>query len=126
MNHRIEGRTTEAPEPAGPYSQSLRTGTIVTCSGQAGILPDGLVVDGIEAQCRQTLRNLQATLAAVGAGLHNVVQLRVYLTDLHQFDAMNTVCAEVLPKPHPARTTVFVTLPPGLLVEMDALAILDS
>lgn len=74
-------------------------------------------------QTRQTLTNLQAVLEESGASLETVVKVSVYLARAEDFDAMNEVYAEVMPKPYPARSTVFVGLLPGLLVEIDAWAV---
>lgn len=120
---RIQGETTDAPAPAGPYSQSVRIGDLVSCSGQAGIAPDGRVVEGIEAQTAQAFRNIAAALEAVGSTLDEVAHVRVYLTEVGQFAAMNGVYESVFDAPYPARTTVYVGLPPGLLVEIDAVAV---
>lgn len=120
---RIPGHTTDAPPQAGPYSQSVRIGSTVACSGQAGIRPDGVLVEGVEAQTRQAFENIAATLAAVDATLDEVAHVRVYLTDPAQFATMNAVYEKFFTTPYPARTTVYVTLPEGLLVEVDALAV---
>lgn len=126
MNRRIEGRTTDAPPPAGPYSQAVRIGTTVAAAGQAGFLPDGTLAEGVAAQTRRTLDNLVATLASCGATPGDVVHMRVYLTDPSQFAEMNAEYASYFEAPYPARTTVYVGLPPGLLVEIDALAVLPE
>ena len=89
MNKRIQGSTTDAPPQAGPYSQSVRIGNIVACAGQAGFTPAGELLDGVPAQTRQTLKNIEATLAAVGSNLDEVAHVRVYLTDPSQFAEMN-------------------------------------
>ena len=123
MSKRIQGETTDAPPQAGPYSQSVRIGAIVACSGQGGIAPDGRLRDGVEAQTRQALDNISATLAAVGSSLDEVVHVRVYLTDPVQFKDMNSVYETFFAAPYPARTTVYVGLPAGLLVEIDAMAV---
>lgn len=119
----IVGHTDRAPQPAGPYSQSRRRGSVVACAGQAGIRADGSVVEGFVPQFRQTLENLRATLAASGAELADVIQVRVFLTDPAQFAEMNEVYAEFFADPLPVRTTVTVTLPAPLLVEADLLAV---
>ena len=122
-NVRIQGSTTDAPPQAGPYSQSVRIGNIVTAAGQAGFTPAGVLVAGVAAQTRQALENVAATLAAVGSSLDEVAHVRVYLTEVSQFAEMNEVYATIFSAPYPARTTVYVTLPEGLLVEIDALAV---
>jgi 2-iminobutanoate/2-iminopropanoate deaminase len=123
MSVRIQGVTDQAPPQAGPYSQSVRIGDTVACAGQAGYTPAGELVEGVAEQTAQTLRNIEATLAAVGATLDEVVHVRVYLTEVSQFAEMNAVYETFFTAPYPARTTVYVTLPPGLLVEIDALAV---
>ena len=123
MTARIQGTTPDAPPQAGPYSQSVRIGDTVACAGQAGFTPDGVLVEGVAEQTAQTLRNIRATLAAVGATMDEVAHVRVYLTDVDQFAEMNAVYETFFDAPYPARTTVYVTLPPGLLVEIDALAV---
>jgi 2-iminobutanoate/2-iminopropanoate deaminase len=122
---RTAGSTDRAPKPAGPYSQSVRIGNVVACAGAGGISPQGDLREGIEAQTRQTFDNLVTSLTEVGATTHDVIQVRVFLTDLKNFAAMNSVYAEYFTDPYPARTTVYVQLPPGMLVEIDALAVLE-
>ncbi len=122
MTSRIEGRTADAPQPAGPYSQAVRIGSTVACAGQAGFTPAGELVQGVGPQTRQTLANIGAALASVGSSPDEVVHVRVYLTDVSQFAEMNAEYEKFFTAPYPARTTVYVTLPPGLLVEIDALA----
>lgn len=126
MTYRIEGRTPDAPPPAGPYSQAVRIGTTVAAAGQAGFAPDGTLAEGVAAQTRRTLDNLVATLASCGATPGDVVHMRVYLTDPSQFAEMNAEYESYFEAPYPARTTVYVGLPPGLLVEIDALAVLPE
>lgn len=123
---RTEGRTDQAPLPAGPYSQSVRIGDLVAAAGQVGILPDGTVVDGVGPQTRQALANVAKVLEASGASMDDVVTMRVFLTDTAQFGEMNEVYAEAFRAPYPARTTVYVGLPDGLLVEIDALAVVGQ
>ncbi len=123
MTVRIQGSTSAAPPQAGPYSQSVRIGQIVAASGQAGLAPDGRLAEGVAAQTRQALDNIAATLAAAGATLDEVAHVRVYLTDPEQFAEMNSVYETFFEAPYPARTTVYVGLPTGLLVEIDALAV---
>lgn len=126
MTTRTEGRTADAPQPAGPYSQAVRIGSTVACAGQAGYTPAGELVEGVGPQTRQALANIEATLASVGSSLDEVVHVRVYLTEVGQFAEMNAEYEKFFSAPYPARTTVYVTLPDGLLVEIDALAASES
>ncbi|HZC72280.1 MAG TPA: Rid family detoxifying hydrolase [Jatrophihabitans sp.] len=118
--------TDQAPSPAGPYSQSIRAGNVVVCAGQAGAVPAGELLDGITAQTEQCLHNVLAALAASGAQEEDIVRVNVYLTDVDDFAAMNEVYARTFSRPYPARTTVYVTLPAGMLIEIDAMAVVGS
>ena len=92
--------TTEAPGAVGPYSQGIITEGLVFTAGQIPINPaTGKVeAESIEDQTRQVLRNVDAVLRAAGSGLHNVVKMTVFMTDLGDFKAMNGVYAEFFPR----------------------------
>jgi reactive intermediate/imine deaminase len=113
--------------PPVPLSPGIRKGNIVQVAGQIALDPaTGEVVGSTVAeQTRQVLRNVESVLSAAGATLDDVVMLRVYLTDTAHFAELNETYAELVPQPFPARTTVYVGLPAGLLVEIDALAVLE-
>lgn len=96
---------------------------MVALAGQVGRLPDGTLLEGIEAQCRQAFANLMAVADAAGVSSEHIVSVRVFLTDTSQFAVMNDAFREVFDEPYPARTTVYVGLGTGLLVEVDALAV---
>ncbi|RNL62523.1 RidA family protein [Nocardioides marmoriginsengisoli] len=113
--------------PAGPYSPCVRIGDTIACSGQAAIDADGEIVRaGIERQTEITLANMVAALATAGVDESDVLHVRVYLTDVEHFAPMNKVYETFFSAPYPARTTVYVGLPEGLLVEIDALAVLPE
>jgi reactive intermediate/imine deaminase len=116
------------PRPAGPYSQCVRIGNLVAVSGQVGVGPeDGApIANGVAAQTRQALDNLRHALASQGASQQDIIRVGVFLTEIHDFVAMNEVYGTFFTEPYPARTTVYVDLPPGLRVEIDALAVLSS
>jgi 2-iminobutanoate/2-iminopropanoate deaminase len=114
--------TPDAPPPPGPFSQCVRAGDLVFCAGQSGHTLDGDIADDITAQTEQCLRNVLAVLAAGGATETDVVRVGVFLTDQGHFAAMNEVYARVFSQPYPARTTVYVGLPAGMLIEVDAVA----
>jgi 2-iminobutanoate/2-iminopropanoate deaminase len=114
------------PPPAGPYTPAVRIGSIVAGSGQVGITGEGVVLDGVGPQTRQAFTNLLAHLASAGAGADDVISVRVFLTDVDHFDAMNEVYREFFTEPFPARSTIYVGLPPGFLVEIDAMAVLSN
>lgn len=120
--------TANAPAPVASYSQAVRKGGILQVAGQGPTDPEtGRFAGGTVAeQTRQTLLNVQAVLRAAGADFDDVVMMRVYLTDVADFAAMNEVYSDFVTAPFPARTTVYVGLPAGMLVEIDALAVLDD
>jgi 2-iminobutanoate/2-iminopropanoate deaminase len=121
---RQEIQTNGAPAALGPYSQAIRSGDLVFCSGQVGLDPaTAELVDGVEAQAERALRNLQAVLDAAGLGLDDVVKTTIFLVDVGDFAAVNAVYAKFMPEPPPARSTVGIAaLPKGALVEIEAIA----
>lgn len=116
-----------APAPAAKYSPAVRKGNMLQVSGQVGFDPSGkLVGESVDAQTRQAFANVNTLLAEAGASIDDVIMLRVYLTDPAHFAEMNAAFAEFVTEPFSARTTVFTGLAPGVLVEIDALAVLDG
>jgi 2-iminobutanoate/2-iminopropanoate deaminase len=114
-----------APKAVGPYSQGIRSGGFLFTSGQIPIDPTtGKLVDGgIEAQTKRVLENLRAVLGAAGATFDDVVKATIYLTDMGDFAAVNTVYASHFGATPPARSTVQVAaLPLGASVEIDFVA----
>lgn len=116
-----------APKPVGPYSPAIRWGNLVFCSGQTGVDPaTGKLVDGIEAQARQTLENLSGVLKAAGTDLAHAVKTTVFLTDINDFAKLNAAYGEFFPSDPPARTTVAVkALPIGALLEIEVIAAVE-
>ncbi|HEX2133069.1 MAG TPA: Rid family detoxifying hydrolase [Actinophytocola sp.] len=113
--------------PAVPLSHGIRKGNILQVAGQVPLDPaTGEVVGAsVAEQTVQCLTNIETILAAGGASWDDVVMVRVYLTDTAHFAELNEAYANFLAEPYPARTTVYVGLPPGFHVEIDALAVLD-
>ncbi len=121
--------TDKAPKAIGPYSQAIRTETLVYTAGQVGIDPatGELVEGGVEAQTRQVLTNLTSVLEASDSGLNFVVKTTVFLKDMNDFTKMNAIYAEFFSENPPARSTVAVAaLPKGALVEIEAVAMLPA
>ena len=110
------------PTPLGPYSNTVRAGDLVFCSGQIG--KDGdVMADGVVGQTRQALHNAGQVLSEEGLTLANVVKTTVFLTDIGNFPAMNEVYAEAFGEHRPARSTVGVgALPAGAIVEIEVIA----
>lgn len=124
MNETIS--TENAPGAIGPYSQAVKAGNLVFCSGQIPIDPitGEFVSNNIAEQTAQVLINLKAVLAAAGASLDNVVKTTVFLADMSEFAAMNDVYAEHFAGNKPARATVQAArLPRDARVEIDCIAV---
>lgn len=121
--------TDKAPGAIGPYSQAVKAGNMVFCSGQIPIDPSTgeFVPGGVVEQAEQVLKNLTAVLEAAGSGLDMVVKTTVFLADMGDFAAMNEVYARYFGESKPARATVQAArLPKDALVEIDCIAILDN
>ena len=117
--------TAAAPQAIGPYSQAITIDNLVFCSGQIALKPDGTLLEGdIAAQARQVLINLKAVLEAAGSSLDLVLKTTVFLADMSEFAAMNTVYSEFFTTNAPARSTVQVArLPRDVRVEIEAIAL---
>ena len=117
-----------APAAIGPYSQAVRAGDTVYCSGQIPLDPatGELVAGDIQAQVRRAFDNLRAVCDAAGGSLDRVARLGLYVTDLADFAAVNAVMAEYFDAPYPARSTIQVSaLPKAAAFEVDAVLVLE-
>ena len=129
----IEGKkiifTDKAPRAIGPYSQAIRTESLVFTAGQAGLDPKSgeLVEGGIEGQTRQALTNLRHVLEAANSGLNFAVKTTVFLKDMNDFSKMNAIYGEFFPENPPARSTIAAAgLPKGALVEIEIIAMVQA
>lgn len=124
MVEKIQVVTKNAPTPAGPYSQGIIADKFVFVAGQRPANPEtGEIVEGgIQEQTRQVIENLSAVLTASGSSLDRIVRSTVYLSDISNFGAMNSVYEKMIPKPYPVRTTVGTQLR-NILVEIDVIAL---
>ena len=121
--------TSSAPAAVGAYSQAIIASGFLFTAGQIPLIPgtSTLRQGGIEAQTRQVMNNIRGLLEAAGSGLESVVKTTVFLADINDFAAFNAVYAEFFPHDPPARTTVQAGgLPVGALIEVEAVALLDS
>jgi 2-iminobutanoate/2-iminopropanoate deaminase len=117
--------TENAPGAIGPYSQAIKSGGMVFCSGQIPIDPatGNFVSDNVAEQTEQVLKNLDAVLAAAGTSLNNVVKTTVFLADMNDFAEMNDVYGRFFSENKPARATVQAArLPRDARVEIDCIA----
>jgi 2-iminobutanoate/2-iminopropanoate deaminase len=128
MPDRTNIQTDSAPAAIGPYSQAIRTGDLLFCSGQVPLEPSTgeLVKVDIEGQARRCLENLAAVAEAGGGSLANAVRCTVYLTDMADFARVNEVYAAFFGADDPpARVAIGVAaLPKGADVEIDAIVAL--
>ncbi|MDR1229155.1 MAG: Rid family detoxifying hydrolase [Azoarcus sp.] len=117
--------TSAAPAAIGAYSQAVKVGDTVYCSGQIGLDPQtGQLAEGFEAQAVRVFENLNAVAAAAGASLSQTARLTVYLTDLANFAKINEIMARYFDEPYPARAAVGVKeLPKAALIEADAIIV---
>jgi 2-iminobutanoate/2-iminopropanoate deaminase len=116
-----------APTPVGPYSQAIRSGSLLLVSGQVGLDPvtGSAAGDDVAAQTRQALTNLFDIARAGGATPADALRLGVFLADMSLFTPFNEVYAELVPEPRPARITVGADLG-GWLVEIDGMFVIQA
>ena len=125
-NERTVINTDTAPAAIGPYSQAIAVGDLIFCSGQIPLDPETgeLVGDTIDGQTRRVLDNLTALLTAAGSSLEHVVKTTIFLQDMNDFQAVNSIYSEYFGAEPPARSTVQVArLPRDVRVEIEAIAL---
>ncbi len=126
MNRNVV-KTKFAPSAIGPYSQGIRTENFVFASGQLGLNPEtGQLREGVAEQTEQIMRNLAAILEAAGSSLDNIIKTTIFLADINDFAAVNSVYAQSFSDEPPARSTIQVAaLPLGGAVEIEAIALVE-
>ena len=121
--------TNYAPKAIGTYSQAVKVGATVYLSGQIPLDPNTMemVVGDIRVQTERVFENLSAVAAAAGGGLHDVVKLTVYLTDLGNFSVVNEVMETYFSQPYPARAAIGVaSLPKDAQVEIEGILVVEE
>jgi 2-iminobutanoate/2-iminopropanoate deaminase len=114
-----------APVAVGPYSQAVRTGNLLFCSGQIPIDPKTGKIEAtdVEGQARQVLENINAVLSGAGLSVHHVVKATMFLQDMADFPKVNPIYELGFDGHKPARSTIQVAkLPLGALVEIEVIA----
>ena len=116
--------TSNAPKPIGPYSQAVHSGDFIFISGQIGLDPaTGNLSETIDGQTHQVMENLKSILQEAGLGFSDVVQTRIYLTNMSDWDTVNGIYGKYFENQYPARATVQATgLPKGAKVEIEVVA----
>jgi len=119
--------TKKAPQAIGPYSQAKIVGNFIFTSGQIPLKIDGtMVTDDFQKECIQVLDNLNEILECSGSKMSNIIKLTVYLTDLSNFNILNSVFEKYFDKSLPARSTVEVSaLPKDSRVEIEAIGYIN-
>ena len=123
MSNRAVIAPQAAPQAIGPYSQGIKVGNTVWISGQIPLDPASveMVTGDIGAEAEQVFSNLKAVAAAAGGSLDDAVKINISLTDLGDFEAVNTIMANHFNEPYPARACVQVAaLPKGARIEVEA------
>jgi len=113
------------PAAVGPYSQAVKSGALLFCSGQIPIVPATGKIEAteVEGQTRQVLANIRALLSSQGLDFARVVKATVFLQSMADFPKVNAIYAEAFSGHKPARSTVAVAgLPLGALVEIEVVA----
>jgi 2-iminobutanoate/2-iminopropanoate deaminase len=117
--------TPDAPAAIGPYSQAIRSGNLIFCSGQIPLEPRSgqMVSDDIADQTRRVLDNISGLLKSEGLSLGEVLKTTIFLTDLSNFQIVNEIYGSYFNNQPPARSTVQVSaLPKGAKVEIEVIA----
>ena len=116
--------TEKAPQPIGPYSQAVRAGDFLYCSGQIPLDPKSgqLVAPGdVEGQAKQVMENLRSVVEAGGATMDQVIKTTIFLKSMADFPKVNEIYGTHFRKDPPARSTIEVArLPKDALVEVEA------
>ena len=118
-------QSSDMPPALGPYSQAVRAGDLLFISGQAGLSPETGEAAGPDfgSQARQAFENLRAVLSASGRSTDDVVKIIGWVADASYFPEFNDLYAEFFPTDPPARSTPIVALPKGLLISIEATAV---
>jgi 2-iminobutanoate/2-iminopropanoate deaminase len=118
--------TTNAPAPIGPYSQAVLSGNTLYTSGQIAINPEtgDLVMDSIEEETQQVMKNMKAVLAEAGMTFDHVIKSSIFISDMDNFSRINAVYDQYFTADFPARETVEVArLPKDVNVEISMIAV---
>ena len=124
MSDKQEINTVNAPAAIGPYSQAIKTGSLLFCSGQIPLDPITMeiVSEDIGEQAHQVFLNLSALAEAAGTSLDDAVKLTIFLTSLDDFAVVNEIMSKYFSLPFPARATIEVSaLPKDAQVEVEAI-----
>jgi len=117
--------TENAPAPVGPYSQAVKTGNMLYCSGEISIDPktNEIFTGDVQKQTEMVMENVRAVLTEAGLDFKNIIKTMIFLTNMDDFAKVNEVYAKYFPENPPARSCVAVcTLPKNVNVEVEVIA----
>ncbi|HSW96786.1 MAG TPA: RidA family protein [Candidatus Saccharimonadales bacterium] len=120
--------TSNAPTAIGPYSQAMVANGFVFCSGQLGLDPQtGNLVEGIENQTHQVIKNLESVLKAAESDLNKIIKTTILLKSIADFPKVNEIYGSYFSETKPARATYEVSnLPKDGLIEIEAIAVVSQ
>ncbi len=124
-HHKIAVLTEKAPQPIGPYSQAIRVGNLLFCSGQIALDAKSgqIVAQDVEGQTRQVMENIRAVLESAGMNFESVVKTTIFLKSMNDFPKVNEIYGSYFKVTPPARSTAEVSrLPKDVLVEVEVIA----
>jgi 2-iminobutanoate/2-iminopropanoate deaminase len=119
--------TDAAPAPVGPYSQAVKAGPFLFCSGQIAIDPrtNQVVLGSVQEQTELVMKNIEGVLKAAGASWKDIAKTTIFLTDMADFPKVNEIYGRYFPENPPARSTIAVAgLPKGVNVEVEVTVLL--
>lgn len=119
-------KTKNAPGAIGPYNQAVQAGNMLFLSGQIALHPETgeLVMETLEDETHQVMKNIQAVLSAADFSIENVVKTSIFLSDMGSFDVVNKIYSSYFESDYPARETVEVAgLPKAVNVEISVVAV---
>jgi 2-iminobutanoate/2-iminopropanoate deaminase len=122
-------QTKNAPSPIGPYNQAVLAGGMLYLSGQIALDPSNgnLVLESIETETHQVMKNIEAILSEAGLNFSHVVKTSIFLLDMNNFAKVNEVYGAYFTSDYPARETVQVScLPKNVNVEISMIAITNN
>jgi 2-iminobutanoate/2-iminopropanoate deaminase len=121
-------KTDLAPTPVGPYSQAVKAGPFLFCSGQIAIDPktNQVVLGSVQDQAELVMKNIEGVLKAAGVNWSQIVKTNIFLLTMDDFPKVNEVYGRYFPNNPPARSTIAVAaLPKGVSVEIEVTALLS-
>lgn len=129
MKNKIVIKTDKAPKAIGPYSQAIKLDKLIFTSGQIPLNPKtgNIISDNFEDQAVQVLKNIKGILLEESLSINHIIKLTVYITDLTNFDKLNSIFENFFSGDYPSRSVVQVSkLPKNSQIEIEAIIYNDK